>query len=583
MNGVDTLWYHGPIAATFYQTGHVLPLLNIGNNDNVIDFYPDSSELVHAVGMMLLGSDVLSPLINLGWLALALLAAWCIGRRFDVPSIALVVTAAVLATPEIIGDEPGGGYDDIVGVALVLASIALLLRSEFLRTRSASLHGYWIAALAAGLAAGVKYTFLFSALGLTIAFGLMARSGERLRSVVQWCLITVLGGGFWYARNVFYAGNPLPNLHINLGIATLPSPPAAPASDLLRFVLVESDWRRFFLPGLSQAFGPAWWALLGLATAGLITGLLADPRAWFETLARRVQRRRVAPHLLVARILAAVGIATLIGYLVAPEPLLPFNFIYDERFALLAVLCGILVLPVRMSKTRWMVLSLLALFEALLIAAQFATGIWAGPSELVVYHSTPASLCAAIIIFSAGAVTIARRRRASLRVNGLGGWPRKVVIVGSVTVVVVGGFFLQNVYLRHRYDSASAMSIDHWADSVHHARIGVSGAILSYPLYGSDLTNAISFISTDGSWGAHYPITSCPAWREDINQHHYRYVLVIAQIPANKNAPPSPAQWMDGSVARTAFVGLGIDAIGEQRLTVFSVRGRMDPSTCRRR
>jgi len=36
---------------------------------------------------------------------------------------------------------------------------------------------------------------------------------------------------------------------------------------------VSAYWREFFLPGLSQAFGPAWWVLLGLATAGLIGGL----------------------------------------------------------------------------------------------------------------------------------------------------------------------------------------------------------------------------------------------------------------------------------------------------------------------
>jgi hypothetical protein len=582
MDGVDTLWYHGPIAATFFQTGHVLPLVNV-DNDNIIEFYPASSELVHAVGMLLLGSDVLSPLINLGWLVLALLSAWCIGRRFGVASIALVATAAVLGTTEIVGDEPGGGYDDIVGIALVLASIALLLSSDFLRTRSASLHGYWIAALAAGLAAGVKYTFLFPALGLTIAFGLMARSGARVRSIVQWCLIEVLGGGFWYARNLFYAGNPLPDAHIDLGITTLPSPPYAHAHDLLQFVLVSAYWREFFIGGLRQAFGPAWWVLLGLATAGLIGGLLADPRSWFETTVARAGRRRVAPHLLAARILAVVGIATLLGYLVTPQPLLPENFVYDARFALLAVLCGIIVLPVGLSKTRWMVVSLLGIFEATMIATQFASGIWSGSSNLVYYHSAFTSLGAGVVILSIGAVMIAGRHGGLLGGDGrVGGWPRRVAIVGAVALAVVGGFFLQSVYLRHRYEGVSATALDRWASSVHHARIGVFGPILTYPLYGSDLTNAVTFISTNGSWSAHYPITSCGAWREDINENHYQYVLVVSQIPPMKNVP-SPARWMDGPMVHTAFVSIAFDFAGFERQTVFSVRGRMDPSACNRR
>jgi len=147
MNGVDTLWYHGPIAATFFQTGHVLPLVNI-ENDNIIEFYPASSELVHAVGMLLLGSDVLSPSSTWdGWPLLALRLV----HRAEVRCSEYRPGGhrGSIGTTEIVGDEPGGGYDDIVASALVLASIALLLSSDFLRTRSPSLHGYWIAALAA--------------------------------------------------------------------------------------------------------------------------------------------------------------------------------------------------------------------------------------------------------------------------------------------------------------------------------------------------------------------------------------------------------------------------------------------------
>jgi hypothetical protein len=54
------------------------------DSDPVTVFYPASSELLHAVGMVVMGSDVLSTVMNLGWLALALLAAWCLGRCFGV-------------------------------------------------------------------------------------------------------------------------------------------------------------------------------------------------------------------------------------------------------------------------------------------------------------------------------------------------------------------------------------------------------------------------------------------------------------------------------------------------------------------
>jgi hypothetical protein len=83
MIGIDTLWYHLPVAARFVQQGSIAHLHYL-DSDPVTVFYPASSELLHAVGMVVMGSDVLSTVMNLGWLALALLAAWCLGRCFGV-------------------------------------------------------------------------------------------------------------------------------------------------------------------------------------------------------------------------------------------------------------------------------------------------------------------------------------------------------------------------------------------------------------------------------------------------------------------------------------------------------------------
>ena len=45
-------------------------------------FYPQNSELLHAVGILLTERDTLSLFLNFGWLAIAFLAAWCIGRPY---------------------------------------------------------------------------------------------------------------------------------------------------------------------------------------------------------------------------------------------------------------------------------------------------------------------------------------------------------------------------------------------------------------------------------------------------------------------------------------------------------------------
>ncbi len=96
--GFDSQWYHLPFAARFAETGSIwdfhytTPVL-------LSWFYPANSELLHAAGMVITGRDVLSPLLNLGWLALgpacflvpraALGCGWsrrCLGRSsFSMP------------------------------------------------------------------------------------------------------------------------------------------------------------------------------------------------------------------------------------------------------------------------------------------------------------------------------------------------------------------------------------------------------------------------------------------------------------------------------------------------------------------
>src|SRR5207245_2426187 len=124
-------------------------------------FFPASSELMHGLGLLLLGNDVLSPMMNLGWLALALFAAWCIGRPFGVAWVALIGVAIVLTTPELILDDAGSALNDVVGLALLLASVALLVNAIPVDAKGRWRVGCIVCgALAAGLALGTKYTLI---------------------------------------------------------------------------------------------------------------------------------------------------------------------------------------------------------------------------------------------------------------------------------------------------------------------------------------------------------------------------------------------------------------------------------------
>ncbi len=118
----DTLWYHLPYRARFAQSGFTSHL-HYPDGGSYTAFFPASAELLHGLGILLLGNDVLSPLLNLGWLAVALFAAWCLGRPFGVGCVALVGVTFVLTTPQLILDDAGSGLNDVVSVALLLASL----------------------------------------------------------------------------------------------------------------------------------------------------------------------------------------------------------------------------------------------------------------------------------------------------------------------------------------------------------------------------------------------------------------------------------------------------------------------------
>ena len=222
MLSTDTLWYHMPFAARFVQD-HSITGLHYVDSQAVTVFFPASSELFHSLGILLMGNDVLSPLINTLWLGLALLASWCIGRPFGVAPITLTGSAILFATPGLVVTQPGGAYDDVVGLALFLSAVAVLVNSKDLSERSQRV-AWVMAAAAAGLAIGTKWTFLGPAAALTVGVAFLVARGRRIRSLGIWLVVLLLTGAFWYVRNLIAVGNPVPPLHLKLGPLSLPSP-----------------------------------------------------------------------------------------------------------------------------------------------------------------------------------------------------------------------------------------------------------------------------------------------------------------------------------------------------------------------
>ena len=122
----DSLWYHQPFAADMFQSHSTTGMHHV---DTVFTnwFYPQNSELLHAVGMLLTGRDTLSLFVNFGWLGIAFLAAWCIGRPYGRGALTVVAAAILLECHTLVVRDPGAAKNDLAAAALILAAIAILV------------------------------------------------------------------------------------------------------------------------------------------------------------------------------------------------------------------------------------------------------------------------------------------------------------------------------------------------------------------------------------------------------------------------------------------------------------------------
>ena len=159
----DSLWYHLPFAAGIAQSHSTTALVH---PETVFTnwFYPQNSELLHAVGILLTGRDTLSLFLNFGWLAVAFLAAWTIGRPYGRGPLTVVAAAILLECHTLVVRDPGAAKNDLAAAALLLAAIAILveawsqatLRREG-RRRGRAFHGVCPAKLCHGWSRGGRW------------------------------------------------------------------------------------------------------------------------------------------------------------------------------------------------------------------------------------------------------------------------------------------------------------------------------------------------------------------------------------------------------------------------------------------
>ncbi len=545
MANFDTLWYHMPFAAHMAQTSSVTGI-QFTQADPYVAYYPADSELFHAIGIEALHNDFLSPLLNLGWLALALLAAWCLGRPWRVERLTLIAGCLVLSLPVLSGTQPGEAFNDIVGLATLLAAAAFMANAAADRRLSI------VAGLALGMAVGTKFTFLVPAFVLVAGVVVCAGRGSRVRELGAVAVPLALTGGWWYLRNLIAVGNP-EGLRLHVGPLTLPGPtsPLESASQQTVFSEVShlSLWGSRFAPGLDHALGPLWALVIVLYVLAIVVGIMA----------------RGNP---AVRVLAVTAALTGISYLFLPTGAAAIEqgtalFQVNLRYATPALALGIMLLPVVVQlRARRLLGALGPALVVVLLAAQLEHSLWpTQPARHLVFLIATAG--AASVLFCYGP---ALRRRS-----------RPVLAVGAAGLLVAaaaGTFVVQRHYFDRRYltgDQTEPVlgAIFGWAQRVSNARIALYGNVQQYPLYGARDTNVVDYLGMETGARGFRPIATCQAWRVTLNRGHYRYVVLTPAPTA-----PIPIAWTGADPAAHLVLGPSANA------AVYELTAELSPDTC---
>ncbi len=583
----DSLWYHMPFAVEMVQS-HSTTGLHYTETVFTNWLYPQNSEALHAVGILLTQRDTLSLFLNFGFLGLAFLAAWCIGRPYGRGHLTVLATAVLLECHTLVVREPGAAKNDLVAAALLLAAVAILLTAWSNRRDvpspggqkrppgdGTSALGWGVAAagLAAGLAVGTKSTAVAIAAALTLAVVVLAPRGRRWAAAGWWLLPALLGGGYWYLRNLIVAGNPLPQA-TGLGPLPLPHPErlqeGRPDFSVAHYLTDTGVWRDYFEPGLHQAFGALWPLVLAGAVAGALLALLRGRD-------------------LALRWLGGVALFGLLAYLFTPLSAAgaegaPTGFGINIRYAIPALLLGAALLPLAAdgpktdamrrfsARRRWVWVGGLV---AVLVVTDRADAALRDPDRLFAWGvALLFVLIPALILWRAGA-SGGRRGRALL----VGGFAALALLVAIL------GYPVQRDYLRARFAAGSdvpGMDLDRayrWARGQSDARIGLAGTtagFLEYGFYGTDLSNDVVYLGEKAPHAAFNAIPTCTAFREAVNAADLDYLLTTPFLNFLHPSEPVPSPeegWLEGEPA--------VDPIQRSGpTTVWRVQGRLDPTSC---
>jgi hypothetical protein len=437
-----------------------------------------------------------------------------------------------------------------------------------------------VAGLAAGLALGTKLNLLAPFGLLTLGVIAVARAGDRIRTAAIWVGASLVTGGFWFARNLVEAGNPLPWLDAG----PLPGPdqldidirePHTVSDYLTDFDVIKDS----FIPGLHESFGDLWPLILVAVIGGFLLAIF---------------RGRTPIIRMLGFVALFSGIAYLFTPLTAAGPLdQPTAFTTNLRYASPALGLGAMLLAVdpwfdRERVRKWLLAALAVLLVTQALPVwDIDDAAWEGDFLL-----GGIALAFFVVLVPVG---LALARQAGFSAGTV------VAVATLALAIVVGiGWRESEDYLDDRYRAATApgdfpegvKEALAWfnEEDPRDARIAVVGGrpgFKQYVFYGDDLSNHVQYVADEGSHGSFRPIASeavqedpalpdaagqCQQWKRALNDGDYDYV-VIGPDQRTQSVSPVEAAWTGSDAAATQ--------LEEAELTfVFRLDGDLDPAGC---
>jgi hypothetical protein len=420
-----------------------------------------------------------------------------------------------------------------------------------------------VAGIAAGLAAGTKLSFLAPVAALTVAVIVIAPRA-RLRAAALWGIPMLAAGGYWYARNLFAVGNPIPYVG-SLGPISLPAPvrdfQLRPDFAVVHYWIDTDVWRDWLGPGLEESFGTLWPLTLGalIAVAVLAVWRGREP---------------------ILRALGAFVAVTAIAYVFTPltaagEEGQPISFVWNVRYLAPAVAVGLAILPC-LPELRATPRRRAAVLGGLTVLLAFTV------ASLVQWEQghTKGAVAAAVVVLAGGALFWLLRSRGLLGPAA----PRRIRAALAVLIIgaaVVAGYAEQDHYLTHRYENTGQVQdLDdalRWSRDVRDARIavgGIRGVFTQYPFYGTDLSNRVQWLGLRGEHDAYRRIPDCREWRRAINAGGYTHVVTTFDpyLPGEMGNSPEGRWTQSDPNARIV--------LRDGPVRVFELLGPLDPAGC---